>query len=62
MTMNKIEDYTFPAGLHLLTRWQTCEDVAKQEMKDVNGESQFKLVEVILEEVYKCPPIKRRLG
>ena len=62
MTMNKIEDYTFPTGLHLLIRWQTGEDVAKQEMKDVNGESQFELVEVILEEVYKCPPIKRRLG
>ena len=35
MTMIKIEDYAFPAGLHLLTRWQTGEDVAKQEMKDV---------------------------
>ena len=35
MTMIKIEDYAFPAGLHLLTRWQIGEDVAKQEMKDV---------------------------
>ncbi len=28
--------------------------------EDVNGESQFELVELILDEVYKCPPIERR--
>jgi len=33
--MIQIEDYAFPAGLHLLTRWQEVEDGAKQEMKDL---------------------------
>ena len=28
--------------------------------EDVNGQSQFDLVEIILNEVYKCPPIERR--
>jgi len=28
--------------------------------EDVNGESQFELVEIILNEVYKCAPIERR--
>jgi hypothetical protein len=28
--------------------------------EDVNGESQFDLVEIILNEVHKCPPIERR--
>lgn len=27
--------------------------------EDVNGQSQFELVEIILNEVYKCPPIER---
>lgn len=28
--------------------------------EDINGESQFELVEIILDEVYNCPPIERR--
>ena len=27
--------------------------------EDVNGESQFDLIEIILDEVYKCPPIEQ---
>ena len=30
--MTKIEDYAFPTGLHLLTRWQAGESSAKEEM------------------------------
>ena len=30
--MIKIEDYAFPEGLHLLTRWQAGDEDAKQEM------------------------------
>ena len=30
--MTRIEDYSFPAGLHLLTRWQSGDAEAKQEM------------------------------
>jgi len=30
--MIRIEDYPFPAGLHLLTRWQSGDDGAKQEL------------------------------
>ena len=30
--MTNIEDYSFPAGLHLLTRWQSGDAQAKQEM------------------------------
>ena len=33
--MIKIEDYTFPEGLHLLTRWQAGEADAKQEISDI---------------------------
>ncbi len=29
--------------------------------EDINGQSQFELVEIILNEVYKCPPIVRRM-
>ena len=30
--MTKIEDYAFPTGLHLLTRWQAGDPSAKEEM------------------------------
>ena len=33
--MIKIEDYTFPEGLHLLIRWQAGDGDAKQEMTDI---------------------------
>ncbi len=33
--MIKIEDYAFPDGLHLLTRWQAGDGAAKQEMTDI---------------------------
>jgi hypothetical protein len=33
--MIKIEDYAFPEGLHLLTRWQAGDEDAKQEMADI---------------------------
>ena len=33
--MIKIEDYAFPEGLHLLTRWQAGDADAKQEMTDI---------------------------
>ncbi|MCK4860842.1 MAG: hypothetical protein KAS85_02860 [Rhodobacteraceae bacterium] len=33
--MIKIEDYAFPKGLHLLTRWQEGEAEAKQEMASI---------------------------
>ncbi|NOX42027.1 MAG: hypothetical protein GXP05_16495, partial [Alphaproteobacteria bacterium] len=33
--MIKIEDYDFPEGLHLLTRWQAGDGDAKQEMVDI---------------------------
>ena len=33
--MIKIEDYAFPKGLHLLTRWQAGDKDAKQEMADI---------------------------
>ena len=33
--MIKIEDYAFPEGLHLLTRWQAGDGDAKQEMTDI---------------------------
>jgi len=33
--MIKIEDYAFPKGLHLLTRWQAGDGDVKQEMTDV---------------------------
>jgi len=33
--MIKIEDYAFPKGLHLLTRWQAGDSDAKQEMNDI---------------------------
>jgi hypothetical protein len=33
--MIKIEDYTFPDGLHLLTRWQAGDGDAKKEMTDI---------------------------
>jgi len=29
--------------------------------EDVNGQTQFELIEIILNEVHKCPPIKRRV-
>jgi hypothetical protein len=33
--MTKIENYAFPDGLHLLTRWQAGDRDAKQEMADI---------------------------
>ena len=33
--MIKIEDYKFPEGLHLLTRWQAGDGEAKQEMANI---------------------------
>ena len=33
--MIKIEDYSFPEGLHLLTRWQAGEADAKQEISEI---------------------------
>ena len=30
--MTKIENYAFPTGLHLLTRWQAGDKGAKEEM------------------------------
>ncbi len=33
--MTKIEDYAFPDGLHLLTRWQNGDAGAKQEMVNI---------------------------
>ncbi len=33
--MTRIEDYAYPSGLHLLTRWQTGDADAKQEMANV---------------------------
>ena len=30
--MSKVEDYSFPKGLHLLTRWQAGEEAARKEM------------------------------
>ncbi|MBL4749923.1 MAG: hypothetical protein JKX71_04960 [Amylibacter sp.] len=33
--MIKIEDYAFPAGLHLLTRWQAGDKDAKQQMANI---------------------------
>ncbi|NOX40111.1 MAG: hypothetical protein GXP05_06250 [Alphaproteobacteria bacterium] len=33
--MIKIQDYEFPEGLHLLTRWQAGDGEAKQEMTDI---------------------------
>ncbi|WP_299848492.1 uroporphyrinogen decarboxylase family protein [uncultured Roseovarius sp.] len=33
--MTRIEDYSYPSGLHLLTRWQSGDDQAKQEMKAI---------------------------
>lgn len=33
--MIKIEDYAFPEGLHLLTRWQAGDSDAKQEMNGI---------------------------
>ncbi len=34
-TMIKIEDYAYPSGLHLLTRWQTGDADAKREMTNI---------------------------
>jgi len=33
--MIKIEDYSFPDGLHLLTCWQAGDGDAKKEMTDI---------------------------
>ena len=33
--MTKIENYVFPTGLHLLTRWQAGDKVAKKEMTQI---------------------------
>ncbi len=33
--MIKIENYPYPSGLHLLTRWQAGDTVARNELKDV---------------------------
>jgi hypothetical protein len=33
--MIKIEDYAYPSGLHLLTRWQAGDGGAKQELTDI---------------------------
>ena len=33
--MTKIENYLFPTGLHLLTRWQAGDKVAKKEMTQI---------------------------
>ncbi len=33
--MIKIEDYAYPSGLHLLTRWQAGDGDAKQELTDI---------------------------
>ncbi|MCP4471981.1 MAG: hypothetical protein GY815_15110 [Gammaproteobacteria bacterium] len=33
--MSKIEDYPFPAGLHLLSRWQSGDAGAKREMTEI---------------------------
>ena len=33
--MIKIEDYTYPSGLHLLTRWQAGDGDVKQELTDI---------------------------
>jgi len=33
--MIKIEDYAFPKGLHLLTRWQAGDEDVKQEITDI---------------------------
>ena len=33
--MIRIEDYSFPAGLHLLTRWQAGDSDARREMNDI---------------------------
>ena len=33
--MSKIENYVFPTGLHLLTRWQTGDKDAKKEMTQI---------------------------
>ena len=30
--MSKVKDYSFPEGLHLLTRWQAGDDAARKEM------------------------------
>ena len=30
--MSKIEDYSFPKGLHLLTRWQAGDEAARREI------------------------------
>ena len=33
--MTKIEDYSFPSGLHLLTRWQSGDAEAKRQMTEI---------------------------
>ena len=33
--MIKIENYTYPSGLHLLSRWQAGDLSAKQEMMEI---------------------------
>jgi hypothetical protein len=36
-TTVNIEDYPYPSGLHLLTRWQSGDAVAKREMMEIIG-------------------------
>jgi hypothetical protein len=49
------ETIDLPADNHVKTPWPS-----HIYFEDVNGESQFELVEVILDEVYKCAPIEWR--
>ncbi len=49
------ENIDLPEDNHVRAPWPS-----HVYFEDVNGESQFELVEIILNEVYKCEPIKRK--
>lgn len=50
------ETIELPEDNHVRSPWPS-----HVYFEDVNGQSQFELVEIILNEVYKCAPIERRI-
>jgi len=53
---NVCENIDLPEDNHVKAPWPS-----HIYFEDVNGQSQFELVEIILNEVYKCAPIERRM-
>jgi len=54
---NVCEKIDLPEDNHVSSPWPS-----HVYFEDINGQSQFELVEIILNEVYKTAPIKRRAG